>query len=212
MSNRRNAALLAGLACFAVVLVAIGTFVHRKPASQAELSAIASRQTSPESAAAETTLEVPRVDTAPDETDPIPQRLAIEVSQIPKESHAERMARQRLRMNELSKVEDWNAKYGSWTRDALEKKRSEINAAIDDDTKAWFAAEFNAGRFEVVGQGSEWKSPDFDPFDTYWIKVPPPPGGPIEKVLLPESQFPEIYARKALSVWLYERLHPGAAY
>lgn len=94
----------------------------------------------------------------------------------------------------------WEKEYRGMAKKDLLAVRSELEAAIYDETKEELERRFSAGQYETYCQGTTYDAHDFDPTSIYWIRVPP--GGPVLKCTLPRANFPDVYKQKALSAWL----------
>jgi hypothetical protein len=79
-----------------------------------------------------------------------------------------------------------------------------IYQATKDEMEYRFAARIGVETLST-DPDFHYRGEGYDPKAVYWVRFTP--GGPTEKVTLPQDEFPEIYELKALSAALREEIH-----
>jgi hypothetical protein len=99
----------------------------------------------------------------------------------------------------------WDELYKDVPVAGLKQEIDQIEELIYQATKDELEYRFaNRIGVETLSTGPVYDGAGYDPRDVYWVRVHP--GGPVEKVLLPKEEFPEVYELKALSAWLREEM------
>jgi len=102
----------------------------------------------------------------------------------------------------------WLKKWGHLTSAQLEAQYREMTLELTRIANPFYEEAFQRGDYEVVGEGTSYTIPsDWDP--TLLVQIRTPGQGAadmrITKVLLRESDYPDLYALRRESLWISER-------